>query len=102
MNTPRTIRLGVNATGRVVFEEIKHTEVRQGHCSACGGPTNRQRTFNRTVNPTNRRADGTIKTANEVREDVLALARAWHPNHDHQNCPEIRMERVLRRRGGRL
>lgn len=100
--TPRTIRTGVNRSGRVVYQEIRHTEIRQGNCSACGKPTNRQRTFNLTVNPTNRRADGTIKTADEVRADILTMARAWSPNHDHQNCPQIRAERVLRKRGGRL
>lgn len=102
MNYPRTVRTGVTASGKVIYEEIKHTEVRHGNCSACGGATNRQRTFNRTVNPTNRRADGTLKTANDVRADILAAARAWSPNHDHQNCPEIRRERILRRRGGKL
>lgn len=84
---PTTIRL----------DEVRHVEVRHGFCSACGQRTNRQRTWTRYVNAAHRKADGTVKTANDHREDILTLARAWQPNHDHENCPAIRAERVARR-----
>jgi hypothetical protein len=79
------------------FQTIKHTEQRVGACSACGGATVRQRTFQQTLNPDFRRKDGSLMTPSDARAIVLAKAREWQPNFDHHNCPAIRAERVARR-----
>lgn len=92
-----TPKIGVDRRGVVVYQEIKHTEIRQGNCSACGGQTNRQRTFSGVVHPMNRTKAGVIKTPAQVRADLLRSARQWQANHDHHNCPAIRAERVARK-----
>jgi hypothetical protein len=45
-------------------------------------------TFEQTVNPWNRRADGTPKTWDEVAVDVRATADAWVPNFQCKACDE--------------
>lgn len=47
------------------------------NCENCGRVVRRARTFQHTVNPFNKRDDGTPKTWDEVREDVKAEAEAW-------------------------
>lgn len=84
-------------TTRTVFKTIKNTARSEGFCTACGKRTVRQRTFEATINPFNRNAEGEIKTSAEVRADLLARARSWQPNYDHTNCPQIVAERVTRR-----
>ena len=81
----------------MTFQVIKNTATSHGWCSACNQPTKRQRTFEAAVHPNNRHPDGRIKTPAEVRAEVLERAQRWTANHDHQNCPAIRAERVARR-----
>ncbi|WIC89114.1 hypothetical protein SEA_OTTAWA_68 [Arthrobacter phage Ottawa] len=94
------INYGVDRSGRIAYQRIKHVEQRHGFCSACGEPTVRQRTFEGIVHPNNRSRDGGIKSPADVRAEVLRQARMWQANHDHQNCPAIRAERVARRLKG--
>ena len=66
---------------------------RTGTCPTCGKKTRRTHTFEQTVSPFNRRADGQIKTWEEVRVDVKAAAAAWDPPADifeHEKCRDLR------------
>ena len=81
----------------ITLHEVRHVETKHGFCSACGGRTNRQRTWTRYITPAARNRDGSIKSASQHREDILTAARAWQPNHDHTNCPAIRAERIARK-----
>lgn len=59
---------------------------RKGKCPACGKRVLRSRTFEQTVNPFNRNANGVPKTWEEVFADVRAQADAWQPNFAHEGC----------------
>lgn len=66
---------------------------RHGKCPTCDKPVTRRRTFSRTVNPFNKRADGEIKSWDEVYADVKAEAQAWDPGpevFEHQRCYDAR------------
>jgi hypothetical protein len=69
-----------------VFEKVKHVEKRNGVCPVCGKRVQRSHTFEETVNPYNRNADGTIKERAEVLASVRAKGKAWEPNFTHWNC----------------
>jgi len=60
-----------------VYERITARGRRSGTCDVCGKPAQRSRTFENTVNPFNRNADGTVRTRTEVRANVSRLAREW-------------------------
>ena len=68
------------------YDKIKHTERRNGTCPVCGKRVQRSTTFMETVNPYNRNEDGTVKSAQEVRESVRAKGKAWEPDFTHENC----------------
>lgn len=58
-------------------------------CPKCGKRMRRQRTFQHTVNPFNKRPDGTPKTWDEVLDDVRAEAVAWRDQPEtHPACEE--------------
>lgn len=61
---------------------------RRGKCPVCGKSSTRSRIFQHTVNPFNRRPDGTPKTYAEVSADVQAEADAWTPDFTHSTCKE--------------
>jgi hypothetical protein len=64
------------------YEEVKHTAKRRVTCSVCGKKFNRQRTFEQTVNPWNMNPNGSVRTYQEVRAAVFALAQQWQPEPD--------------------
>lgn len=71
------------------FTGPRVTTKRTGECPTCGKKATRSRTFERTVNPFNKRADGTPKGWDEVRVDVRAEAEAWAPGpevFEHDAC----------------
>lgn len=59
---------------------------RSGTCPGCSKRVTRSRTFEHTVNPFNKRADGVIKTWEEVSRDVNAEADVWTPDFRCSNC----------------
>lgn len=65
---------------RHYYPEITLSAFRLGVCPICGKTRKRSKTFTHTVNPLNRHADGTVKTREEVRADVVAIAAAWRPD----------------------
>lgn len=70
------------------FQLVTTVRVLTGKCPVCGKLTTRRRTFEHTINPFNKNADGTVKDWAQVRRDVNAEANAWRPNFAHQKCEE--------------
>lgn len=68
---------------RYVFEPVMTRRSISGKCPNCGKRVTRSRTFEHTINPFNRNADGAPKTYSEVRADVVAEADAWVPDFTH-------------------
>lgn len=67
----------------------RRTAKRTGKCPVCGKPATRSRTFERTVNPLNKRPDGAPKTWADVLADVQADIDAWNPDPEvftHEKC----------------
>lgn len=62
---------------RETYEEIGFTFEKFGKCSVCGKRRKRIKRFWQTYNPFNKRADGEIKTPEEIRDEVTAKGRAW-------------------------
>lgn len=60
----------------VKFPVVKATATVKVRCK-CGKQLTRKKTFECTVNPFNRNADGTVKTHAQVREQAQAKADAW-------------------------
>lgn len=65
------------------FEKVATRRTRRGTCPTCGNNVTRSRTFENTINPFNRNADGTIRTRQEVWEKVNAEADEWVPDFRH-------------------
>lgn len=63
---------------RITFQVVKVAAERTVKC-ACGKSTKRRKTFERTINPFNKNADGSVKSASEVRAQAQAEADAWKP-----------------------
>ena len=70
------------------FQSVRRTAEKSGNCPSCGKRVVRRQTFEQTVNPFNRNADGTVKTAQEVDASVKAEAAAWVPDfrHNTEKC----------------
>lgn len=65
---------------RVDFQVVKVVGTRNLQCErGCGRKTTRQKTFESTINPFNKNADGTVKNEREVRAQSQAKADAWRP-----------------------
>lgn len=71
---------------RIDFRPVTTSRKRAGKCPVCGKSATRQQTFEHTVNPFNRNADGTVKDYDQVRADVTAEANAWIPDFTHAHC----------------
>lgn len=65
------------STMRIRFEVVKHHVSKSGKCAACGKRTKRSKTFEATINPYNRNAQGIPKTRAEIRVDLVAKGDAW-------------------------
>jgi len=61
---------------RVTFEEIKWSSEKRFTCS-CGRNLRRRRTFMQTLNPYNKKADGSVKTEADILSELRAEALAW-------------------------
>lgn len=59
------------------FRKITHTAKKRLSCPKCGRTVRRTRTFWQTLNPFNKRADGVVKTAPEIRAELLEEADKW-------------------------
>lgn len=71
------------------FQEVTTSRYRYGKCPVCGKRVTRSKTFMNTINPFNRNADGSVRTAAEVRANVEAQADAWVPDFTHATCEQV-------------
>jgi len=72
------------------FEVIRHKAVKSLPCAVCGKRLRRQRTFEQTINPYNRNADGTVKTRAEIRQELITEARVWAQDAEsHAACEAV-------------
>jgi hypothetical protein len=71
------------------FEKVQRRRSALGTCPGCGRFVQRRKTFEQTVNPFNRNADGSVKTRDEVSEAVKAEAAAWVPDFTHEACRTV-------------
>jgi hypothetical protein len=58
------------------FSEVDLTARKQGTCG-CGRNCKRQKRFWQTLNPFNKNADGSVKNARDIHEELRVEADAW-------------------------
>ncbi|MGQ4513624.1 hypothetical protein [Streptomyces sp. DW26H14] len=69
------------------FERVPLTAVKSAPCTVCGKKVRRQRTFEQTLNPFNKNADGTVKTYADIYRELDADADAWKAEPEtHPKC----------------
>jgi hypothetical protein len=61
---------------RLTFEVVKYTATKRTKGDD-GRMRTRQKTFDQTINPFNKRADGCVKTRSDIMEELRAVAAAW-------------------------
>lgn len=59
------------------FRELTHRATKNLPCPGRGKKVRRARTFGQTLNPFNKNADGTVKTAKDIYAELAARAEAW-------------------------
>lgn len=62
---------------RVNFKKVEVFSTKTGVCPACTRASNRSTTFFQTLSPFNTNADGSVKGANQIREELTVEAKAW-------------------------
>lgn len=71
------------------FESVRLHSEKNLPCPRCGRKTRRARTFTQTLNPFNRRADGTPKTPVDIHAELQAEAAEWRQTLErHVKCEE--------------
>lgn len=69
------------------YEVVKQRATKYLPCPVCGRKVRRERTFEGTINPFNKNAQGQVCTCAEVREKLQVRARAWQQLPEpHQKC----------------
>lgn len=68
------------------FPTVSQTRLVRGVCPVCGKSSTRRARWEHSINPYNRNADGSVKTAAQVREDVQREAADWEPDFTHEKC----------------
>ena len=64
-------------TRHITFQKVTRMGEKNLPCHECGKKVRRKTTIEHTINPFNRRADGTPKSCTEVLEDVYAELKEW-------------------------
>ena len=62
---------------RIVFQEIAVRGVKKFKDPGTGKQRQVTRKFCQTVNPFNKNADGTVKTPEQIRAEIIAQRDAW-------------------------
>lgn len=71
------------------FERVPLTATKSVRCTVCGKKIRRQRTFEQTINPFNKTADGQVKTYKHIYPELEAKATAWKAEPEtHAKCEE--------------
>jgi hypothetical protein len=69
------------------FERVPLTASKSVPCTECGKKVRRQRTFEQTLNPFNKTADGRVKTYKDIYPELRAKADAWKAEPEtHPKC----------------
>lgn len=69
------------------FERVPWTAKESVPCTVCGKKVRRQRTFEQTLNPFNKTADGRVKTIKDIYPELRAKADAWKNEPEtHDAC----------------
>ena len=63
--------------GTITFNEVKIHATKSGKCITCGKRRRRARTFWQTLNPYNKKADGTVKIPSDIRKELYIEAQGW-------------------------
>ena len=88
-----------------MFEEVKFPANKRVRCAACSKPITRATTFSQTINPYNKRADGQMKSREDIWTELRAQAGTWKLRPE--TCAKCRYRRggvtwpTLRDRYGR-
>lgn len=75
-------------TVTTTYQPVSFHATQNGTCPVCGKAVRRSRKFEVTVNPFNRKEDGTPRTVAECREQVKEEALAWVPDFTHTKCKD--------------
>ena len=67
----------MSKTITTTFTEVSIRAEKSSKCITCGKKRKRIRRFWQTLNPFNKKADGTPKNASDIREEEIINARAW-------------------------
>jgi len=67
------------------FEVVPFRTSKTVKCSGCGKTLRRAMTFDQTINPYNRNADGTVKNREEILLELRAEADEW--TAQPESCP---------------
>jgi hypothetical protein len=72
---------------RVTFEEVKYTGKKTGKCPVCGKNCTRSKVFFQTINPFNKKEDGTLKDRHDIYEEEGIKLQEWKKTPPtHQKC----------------
>jgi len=63
--------------GTYQFREVKYPVSKQGKCVVCNKKRTRYKTFSQTLNPWNKKADGTVKTSEDILKELHQESLAW-------------------------
>ncbi len=74
---------------RYTFAEVAIKPSKTGICPGCGKKASRSKKFFQTLNPFNRRVNGTPNSRAEILGEIEAQAREWRsePTY-HQKCED--------------
>lgn len=70
-----------------IYEVVKLGASKSCKCSVCGKSMKRSRSFEGTINPFNRNADGSVRNREQILEGLKLEAKAWEGEAEtHEKC----------------
>jgi hypothetical protein len=78
-----------------VFERVKRHMTKYVPCRGCGRPLRRSATFEQTINPFNKGADGVPKTREQIGAELDDQVKGWYPANDICRTCEILVHRPI-------
>lgn len=73
----------------ITYERVEHWVSKTVPCRFCGKKIKRSTTLGQTLSPFNKDTDGNLKTERQIRAELNAKAKTWHPHNDiHAKCIE--------------
>lgn len=69
------------------FQEVSITAEKQGKCSCCNKSCKIKKKFYQTLNPFNRNSEGSVKTRQEIQEEINSERQKWMKEPvKHKKC----------------